>query len=138
MAAFGLDGHAAEGEAGDGSLLRVARGRRPEAHLKLAGATSRAPHALGDADIDHPLHEPRLQQVHRDFSGIHVCEPALLETLGDDTAPSIIMHYMKLSRDGARIARHDALTSHWIDIGTHEKLDVARRLYTEGTGLRRA
>ena len=77
-------------------------------------------------------------QVHRDFSGIHVCEPALLETLDDDTAPSIIMHYMKLSRGGSRIARHDALTAHWIDIGTHEKLDVARRLYTEGAGRRRA
>ncbi|HSK17973.1 MAG TPA: sugar phosphate nucleotidyltransferase [Longimicrobiales bacterium] len=77
-------------------------------------------------------------RVHRDFSGIHVCDPALLGTLDDDTAPSIIMHYMKLSGDGARIARHDALTAHWIDIGTHEKLDVARRLYREGTARHRA
>ena len=71
-------------------------------------------------------------QVRRDFSGIHVCEPALLATLGDDTAPSIIMHYLKLSRAGVQVARHDTLEAHWIDIGTHEKLDVARRLHTEG------
>ena len=87
-----------------------------------------------------PVHVRRAvgAQVHRDFSGIHVCEPALLETLDDDTAPSIIMHYMKLSRGGIRIARHDALKAHWIDIGTHEKLDVARRLYTEGSARHRA
>ena len=100
-----------------------------------AGLCGFSPRGGGD-----PVHvrAPNGPQLQRDFSGIHVCEPALLETLDDDTAPSIIMHYMKLSRDGVRIARHDALTARWVDIGTHEKLAVARRLYTEGAGRRRA
>lgn len=70
-------------------------------------------------------------QYRRDFTGIHVCEPRLLETLDDDSAPSIIMHYLALARSGERVARYDQLSAHWIDIGSHERLAAARRLYAE-------
>jgi NDP-sugar pyrophosphorylase family protein len=63
----------------------------------------------------------------RDFTGIHVCEPALLDSLDADAPPSIIMHYLRLARGGAVIAPFDQLDAHWIDIGTHEKLAAARR-----------
>lgn len=69
----------------------------------------------------------------RDFTGIHVCEPQLLHTLDDGLAPSIIMHYLNLARAGSRVARHDQLSAHWIDIGTHEKLAVARRMHAGST-----
>jgi N-acetyl-alpha-D-muramate 1-phosphate uridylyltransferase len=83
-----------------------------------------------------PIHvrEPLDGEHRRDFSGIHVCEPALLQTLNADLAPSIIMHYLSLARAGAAIARHDQLSAHWIDIGTHEKLAAARRMHSRATG----
>lgn len=77
---------------------------------------------------------PREPQHRRDFTGIHVCEPALLRTLGAETAPSIIMHYLNLVRRGIRVSRHDQLDAHWIDIGTHEKLAIARQLHEEAVG----
>jgi N-acetyl-alpha-D-muramate 1-phosphate uridylyltransferase len=77
------------------------------------------------------VREPREPQYRRDFTGIHVCEPALLRTLGPGTAPSIIMHYLDLARGGDRVCRHDQLDAQWVDIGTHEKLAVARRLHAD-------
>ncbi|HEX6306802.1 MAG TPA: sugar phosphate nucleotidyltransferase [Longimicrobiales bacterium] len=66
----------------------------------------------------------------RDFSGIHVAGPALLDTLTGESPPSIIMHYLELARAGMNVARHDQLNAEWRDIGTHEQLAVVRRLYT--------
>jgi hypothetical protein len=43
------------------------------------------------------------------------------------------MHYLNLARAGSRVARHDQLSAHWIDIGTHEKLAVARRMHAGST-----
>jgi MurNAc alpha-1-phosphate uridylyltransferase len=81
-----------------------------------------------------PVHlRPPLGVEHRrDFAGIHVCEPALLRTLDDDAAPSIVMHYLHLARTDSRIARHDQLAARWIDIGSPEKLAIARRMHTDG------
>lgn len=89
---------------------------------------------------EDPVHvrEPQPPQFRRDFTGIHVCDPRLLDTLGEDSAPSIIMHYLSLARTGERIARHDQLSASWIDIGTHDKLATARRLYAESENARRA
>lgn len=80
-----------------------------------------------------PVHVRPVQapQYRRDFTGIHVCDPRVLGTLDDDSAPSIIMHYLAQARTGERIARHDQLSAHWVDIGTHERLAAARRLHAE-------
>lgn len=75
------------------------------------------------------VREPQGGEHRHDFTGIHVCDPQLLNTLTDGLAPSIIMHYLNLSRAGARIARHDQPVAHWIDIGTLEKLAAARRMH---------
>lgn len=89
---------------------------------------------------EDPVHvrEPQPPQFRRDFTGIHVCDPRLLDTLGEDSAPSIIMHYLSLARTGERVGRHDQLSASWIDIGTHDKLAAARRLYAESENARRA
>jgi hypothetical protein len=71
----------------------------------------------------------------RDFAGIHVCAPALLDAVERDPAPSIITHYLRLAKAGIPIERHDQLAAAWIDIGTHEKLASARRLHRTTTGL---
>lgn len=72
----------------------------------------------------------------RDFSGIHVAAPELLDTLTDDSPPSIIMHYLELSRSGVNVARHDQLAAEWRDIGTHEQLADVRRLYADQAATR--
>ncbi|MBR9988357.1 MAG: NTP transferase domain-containing protein [Gemmatimonadetes bacterium] len=74
----------------------------------------------------------------RDFTGIHVCDPFLLETLDADAPPSIVMQYLSLARSGERVARHDQLSAHWIDIGSHEKLETARRMHSETDGSNHA
>jgi NDP-sugar pyrophosphorylase family protein len=81
-----------------------------------------------------PVHvrEPDGEAHRRDFAGIHVCSPDLLHAIEDDPAPSIITHYIRLASAGVRIERHDQLTAAWIDIGTHEKLEAARRLHETG------
>lgn len=71
----------------------------------------------------------------RDFAGIHVCAPDLLDAIEREPAPSIITHYLRLAGTGVRIERHDDLAASWIDIGTHEKLAVARRLHRTVSGL---
>lgn len=83
----------------------------------------------GTAD---PIHVRSVQgaEERRDFSGIHVCNPALLDTLNDEAAPSIITHYLDLTRTGTPVGRSDFLDSQWTDIGTHEELAAARQLYT--------
>jgi NDP-sugar pyrophosphorylase family protein len=84
-----------------------------------------------------PVHvrEPDGAAHRRDFAGIHVCSPALLDAIERDPAPNIITHYLRLARTGVRIERHDNLAAAWIDIGTHEKLASARRLHRTATGL---
>lgn len=67
----------------------------------------------------------------RDFTGIHVAEPSLLDTLRSDAPPSIIDHYLRLARAGHRVAAAEQTDAVWIDIGTLEKLDAARRVYAD-------
>jgi N-acetyl-alpha-D-muramate 1-phosphate uridylyltransferase len=79
-----------------------------------------------------PVHvrDPEGREVKRDFSGIHVASPALLDTLDDGAAPNIVSHYLHMVRGGKRIGRYDQGDARWIDIGTHEKLARARDLYS--------
>jgi NDP-sugar pyrophosphorylase family protein len=68
-------------------------------------------------------------RLHRDFAGIHVVAPELLDTLDGTGAYSIIFHYMRLVREGERIAQFEQPGVRWIDIGTHEKLAEAQRVF---------
>lgn len=76
------------------------------------------------------IREPAGDARKRNFSGIHVASPALLDTLDESAAPNIISQYLRLARSGARIDDHDQPGAVWVDIGTHEKLAEARQLYT--------
>jgi NDP-sugar pyrophosphorylase family protein len=66
----------------------------------------------------------------RDFTGMHVVSPQLLDTLPGG-AYSIITHYLELATRGMRIAMHEQPGARWLDIGTHEKLAAARRWLEE-------
>jgi N-acetyl-alpha-D-muramate 1-phosphate uridylyltransferase len=66
--------------------------------------------------------------VRRDFMGIHVVSPELLDTLDYQQPYSIILHYLRLAKDGSRVGRHEQEGVRWIDIGTHDKLALAREM----------
>jgi N-acetyl-alpha-D-muramate 1-phosphate uridylyltransferase len=97
----------------------------PERYLIFddAGFCGYAPRSGGDDVCARPFVG---EAVRRDFTGIHVVSPALLDTLDRNGPYSIIFHYMKLSGEGKRIARFDVGDVHWIDIGSHEKLAEAK------------
>ncbi|MGH7475640.1 MAG: nucleotidyltransferase family protein [Longimicrobiales bacterium] len=61
------------------------------------------------------------------FSGIHAASPTLIDRLTERGTFSIITAYMRLSREGARILPFRADGSHWIDIGSPERLERAQR-----------
>jgi NDP-sugar pyrophosphorylase family protein len=64
------------------------------------------------------------------FCGIHVADPAILGMIEEEGKFSIIYPlYMRLIREGARIAAHRVDGALWIDIGSHEQLDRARRMF---------
>jgi NDP-sugar pyrophosphorylase family protein len=65
----------------------------------------------------------------RDFTGIQVVSPELLDTLDYQQPYSIILHYLRLSREGKRIGRFEQDGVRWIDIGTHEQLAEAQVLF---------
>jgi NDP-sugar pyrophosphorylase family protein len=85
-----------------------------------------SPRAGGDDVLARP---PAGEPQRRDFTGIHVVSPELLDTLDADPPYSIINHYLRLAGEGRRIARYEQPGVHWIDIGSHEKLERARLLF---------
>ena len=94
-----------------------------------AGLCGYAPRG-GDSDVY--ARDAQGEAVRRDFTGIHVVSPALLDTLQYRAPYSIISHYLSLARAGERIAKHDEPDATWIDIGSHEKLAAAEELVRLG------
>lgn len=62
------------------------------------------------------------------FSGVHACSPELLALMTEAGVFSLTDVWLRLAREGRRIApfRHDG--GLWVDIGTREKLEKARAL----------
>lgn len=63
----------------------------------------------------------------RDFLGVQVVSPRLLERFEETGKFSIFTTYMRLVAGGERVAAFDAEQARWADIGTHEQLEAARR-----------
>jgi NDP-sugar pyrophosphorylase family protein len=63
------------------------------------------------------------------FAGIHVIAPALLELITERGAFSIMDVYLRLAQQGHRIAHHDIGAASWLEIGTPERLEAARRAF---------
>jgi NDP-sugar pyrophosphorylase family protein len=61
------------------------------------------------------------------FTGIHVIEPAIFSRVTEGGAFPIVQSYLRLAREGERIAAFRADGSYWQDIGSAEKLEAARR-----------
>jgi NDP-sugar pyrophosphorylase family protein len=61
------------------------------------------------------------------FAGIHVVSPALLDRFVESGAFSIMEAYLRLAGEGAMIAPFDITGATWLEIGTPERLEAARR-----------
>jgi N-acetyl-alpha-D-muramate 1-phosphate uridylyltransferase len=61
------------------------------------------------------------------FAGVHVISPELLGRVAERGAFSIIDAYLRLATAGERIACHDISDAEWLEIGTPERLEAARR-----------
>jgi NDP-sugar pyrophosphorylase family protein len=61
------------------------------------------------------------------FAGVHVVSPVLLDRLVETGAFSIMQAYLRLAGEGAKIAPFDITGATWLEIGTPERLETARR-----------
>jgi N-acetyl-alpha-D-muramate 1-phosphate uridylyltransferase len=64
---------------------------------------------------------------HLAFAGIHVIEPRLLGLLEERGAFSIMDAYLRLAAAGHYIAGYDVTGAMWLEVGTPERLEAARR-----------
>jgi len=65
------------------------------------------------------------------FSGIHVVSPTLLGLMQERGTFSIIDVYLRLAGDGHRIMYYDIGGASWLEVGSPERLEMARRAFRE-------
>lgn len=63
------------------------------------------------------------------FAGIHVVSPELLDRIEEQGTFSIIELYLRLVREGADIQPYPIGRTPWLEIGSPERLEAARRHY---------
>lgn len=80
--------------------------------------------------------DPRGSASEVGFQGIHVLSPRIFPRLDETGAFSIVDSYMRLIEEGARVAAYDATGVEWHDIGTPERLRLARTAF-EGRAVSR-
>ena len=93
-------------------------------------------HVVGYGDPEtgeeHLITEPEGATEKVDFIGVQVISPRIFDLMTETGVFSIINVYMRLIREeGETVRTHRADDALWIDIGTHERLEQARR-YVEG------
>lgn len=110
-----------------GALATLAVNRRPASrHLVFdeSGLCGRIDTRTG---IEEWARAPSDLQWRAGFTGIHALSPDILERLSEEGAFSIVRSYLRLAAEGARIEPFDVSGDRWMDVGTPERLDTARR-----------
>jgi MurNAc alpha-1-phosphate uridylyltransferase len=97
------------------------------------GLCGYAPRGGGD---DVLVRDPAGALLRRDFAGIHVVSPLLLEHMPPTRVFSIISLYLKLAAHGERITAYEQENARWIDIGSPDALVRANRVAREPPGAR--
>lgn len=64
-----------------------------------------------------------------DFCGIQAISPRLFERITETGVFSIMTTYMRLASAGEKIQPYRVDGSRWIDVGSHESLEEARRMF---------
>lgn len=62
------------------------------------------------------------------FTGVHVLSPRLPSLLRERGRFSIVPAYLRLAREGHAIEAHDVSSACWMEMGTPERLEGARRV----------
>lgn len=75
---------------------------------------------------EHRAREVSGPERRRDYLGVQVVSPRLLDRFEEEGKFSIFTPYMRLIRAGERVAAFDVEGARWADIGTHEQLEEAR------------
>jgi NDP-sugar pyrophosphorylase family protein len=76
--------------------------------------------------------EPVGAGIERAFAGIHVISPELLDLIEERGRFSILDPYLRLAAAGHRVASWSIDGRMWMDIGTPERLEAARRRLRTG------
>ena len=76
---------------------------------------------------EHRAREPEGRERRRDYLGVQVVSPRLLDRMEEEGKFSIFTPFMRLIGGGERVAAFEADGVRWSDIGTHEQLEEARR-----------
>jgi NDP-sugar pyrophosphorylase family protein len=79
--------------------------------------------------LDEVARRPRGEAERLGFCGIHVIAPEIFDLITERGVFSIIALYLRLSRQGYRIAPYSIDGSLWIDIGKPQQLMQARSMY---------
>jgi N-acetyl-alpha-D-muramate 1-phosphate uridylyltransferase len=61
------------------------------------------------------------------FAGFHVISPQFLDLITERGAFSIMDVYLRLAGAGERVLHHDVSDAQWLEIGSPERLEAARR-----------
>jgi NDP-sugar pyrophosphorylase family protein len=110
-----------------GALATLAVNRRPASrHLVFdeSGLCGRIDTRSGSEEW---ARAPSSRQWRAGFTGIHALSPGILGRLTEEGAFSIVRAYLRLAASGACIEPCDVTGDRWLDVGTHERLDIARR-----------
>lgn len=62
------------------------------------------------------------------FAGVHVLSPRIFDLVGERGKFSIMEPYLRLAGEGHRIRPWDASDALWMEVGTPERLEEARRV----------
>jgi NDP-sugar pyrophosphorylase family protein len=73
------------------------------------------------------IREPRGTSRRWSFAGIHVLSPEVLDRLPEEPPFDIIDAYLRLAGEGATLRAHDVTGARWLEIGSPERLEAARR-----------
>ncbi len=79
------------------------------------------------AGTEHTARDPQGAVRHVDFCGVHVLDPRIFDAMERTGRFSIMDVYLRLVGAGERVGAWDIDDTLWIDAGTHERLEAARR-----------
>lgn len=116
-----------------GAIATLAVMERDSSRYLLFDSRGLCGHGNEATGVERLARTPVGDSVRLGFCGIHVISPEIFGRITESGAFSIITLYMRLAAEGYTIRpwRIDSgeAAARWMDIGTHEKLDEANRLW---------
>lgn len=121
--------HAAHGRSG--ALATLATGTRESSRRLLFDDDGLYGRVDDRRDLVLRAREPKGETRELAFGGIHVVSPAIFDLIEERGAFSILDPYLRLAGAGHRIDSWSIDGSLWMDVGTMERLERARRHFSD-------